>query len=213
MSIDVKICGLKTAEAVDAAIEGGASMVGFVFYPPSPRCVTPFEAINFLKRIPHGVRKVALFVDPDDYDVGAVCRQLPVDLVQLHGHESLERVVQIKTITGLPVMKAVGIASALDIKLAHSYENICERILLDAKPPKDAPLPGGNALSFDWTLIANETWEKPWMLAGGLSVENLAEAVKISGATAVDVSSGVEEAPGQKSVQKIQAFLSLAKSL
>jgi len=213
MSLDVKICGLKTTEALDAAIEGGASMVGFVFFPPSPRCVTPFEAINFLKRVPHGVRKVALFVDPDDYDVGAVCRQLPVDLVQLHGSESLERVADIKTITGLPVMKAVGIANADDIKLAHAYEPICERILLDAKAPKDAALPGGNALSFDWSLIANETWTKPWMLAGGLTPENLNDAVKISGATAVDVSSGVEDAPGHKSVQKIQDFLTLAATL
>ena len=213
MSIDVKICGINSPKALDAAVSGGAKMLGFVFFPKSPRAVTPVEANALMDKVPDGVSKVALMVNPDDYDVGAVCRQLPVDLLQLHGSESIERIADIKAITGLPVMKAVGIAGADDIARAHEYESLCERILLDAKPPKDADLPGGNALSFDWTLIAGETWQRPWMLAGGLNPGNLAEAVATSKASFVDVSSGVEDAPGQKSPAKIQEFLKLAQSL
>ena len=213
MPVDVKICGLKTAEAVDAAVEGGAKMVGFVFFPKSPRAVTPVEAKALMARVPDGVSKVALMVDPDDFDARAVCNQLPVDILQLHGAESLKRVADLKAVTGIEVMKAVGIANAEDIARAHEYEQICERVLLDAKPPKDADRPGGNALSFDWSLIANETWTKPWLLAGGLSAENLKEAVETSRAAFVDVSSGVEDAPGQKSVAKIRDFLALARSL
>ena len=213
MSIDVKICGINSAEALDAAVKGGASMLGFVFFPPSPRCVTPDEARALMALVPAGVKKVALMVNPDDYDVGAVCRKLPIDILQLHGGEDLPRIADIQASIGLPIMKAVGISGPDDIKKAHEYESICDRILLDAKPPKDAKLPGGNALSFDWTLIRGETWVKSWMLAGGLSLENLGEAVKISGAHAVDVSSGVEDQPGHKSVQKIQDFLKLAQTL
>jgi len=213
MTIDVKICGLKTQDAVDAAVSGGARMLGFVFFPPSPRCITPFEAVPLMKSVPQGVLRVGLFVDPDDLDVGAVCRQLPLDLVQLHGQESLARVSDIKAITGLPVMKAIGISDSDDIKRAHAYESICDYILLDAKPPKGAPLPGGNALSFDWGLILGETWTKPWLLAGGLNVDNLESAVKTSGAKFVDTSSGVEEPPGHKNVAKINQFLKLASLL
>lgn len=213
MSIDVKICGINTPEALDAAVAGGAKMLGFVFFAKSPRVVSRDEARALLERVPDGVLKVALMVDPDDQDVGAVCRQLPFDLVQLHGSESVERVAEIKAITGKPVMKAVGISGPDDIARAHEFEAVCERILLDAKAPEGAMLPGGNALSFDWELIRGESWEKPWMLAGGLNAENLAQAVKISGAAAVDVSSGVEDAPGRKSVDKIRAFLALAATL
>ena len=213
MSIDVKICGINSAEALDAAAQGGARMLGFVFFPKSPRSVTPVEAQALMARVPEGVLKVALMVDPDDFDVGAVCRQLPVDVVQLHGSESLERVADIKAVTGLPVMKAVGIQGADDIKRAHEFEALCDYILLDAKAPEGADLPGGNALSFDWDLIRGETWAKPWLLAGGLNAGNLAEAVKTSGAGFVDVSSGVEDAPGRKSARKIREFLGLAASL
>lgn len=213
MPIDVKICGMNSAEALDAAVAGGAKMLGFVFFPPSPRCVTPVEAADLMARVPEGLTKVALMVDPDDFDVGAVCRQLPVDCIQLHGKETVERVADIKAITGLPVMKAVGIASTDDIKHAHGFEAVCERILLDAKAPVGSVLPGGNALSFDWQLIRGETWAKPWLLAGGLTAENLGQAVKTSGAGFVDVSSGVEDAPGHKSPEKIRAFLKMAASL
>ncbi|OEJ69335.1 phosphoribosylanthranilate isomerase [Magnetovibrio blakemorei] len=213
MPIDVKICGINSVEALDAAVAGGAKMLGFVFFPKSPRAVTPMEAKALMAHVPDGVLKVALMVDPDDFDARAVCHQLPIDILQLHGSESLERVADLKAVTGLPVMKAVGIAGADDIARAHSYESVVERLLLDAKAPNDAVLPGGNAVSFDWPLIADETWTKPWMLAGGLTVENLSEAVNISKATFVDVSSGVEDSPGVKSVAKIRAFLSLANSL
>lgn len=213
MSLDVKICGINSPDALDAAVQGGAKMLGFVFFPKSPRAVTPAEAGALMARVPPGVTKVALLVDPDDFDLGAIRRQLPIDLVQLHGSESLERVAGVKAISGLPVMKAVGIAGPDDIARAHNYEAVCERLLLDAKAPKGAALPGGNALSFDWSLIAGERWSKPWMLAGGLNTANLAEAVKTSKARAVDVSSGVEDAPGRKSPAKIKEFLALAKAL
>lgn len=213
MPVDVKICGIRTPGALDAAVSGGAKMVGFVFFPKSPRAVTPVEALALMARVPDGVTKVALLVDPDDYEARAICRQLPVDLVQLHGSETLERVADIKAVTGKPVMKAVGVAGPDDIARAHEYEAVADHVLLDAKPPKDADLPGGNALSFDWALIANETWTTPWLLAGGLNAGNLAEAVKTSGAAFVDVSSGVEDAPGQKSPEKIKAFLDIAASL
>ena len=213
MSIDVKICGINSPAALDAAVEGGAKMLGFVFFPPSPRCVTPTEAASLMARVPDGVLKVALMVNPDDFDVGAVCRQLPIDLIQLHGQETVERVADIKAITGLPIMKAVGIAGAEDIARAHDFEAVCERILLDAKAPQGSALPGGNALSFDWDLIRGETWAKPWLLAGGLNAQNLENAVKTSGAGFVHVSSGVEDAPGHKSVIKIGEFLRLASSL
>jgi len=213
MSIDVKICGIKTVEAIDAAVQGGAKMLGFVFFEKSPRNVTTDEARELLARVPAGVTKVALTVNPSDAQARSIARELPFDLIQLHGSESVERVGDLKAITALPMMKAIGIEGPDDIARAHQYEQVCERILLDAKPPKDATLPGGNALSFDWNLISGEKWQKPWLLAGGLNADNLAEAVKTSGADFVDVSSGVEDAPGQKSVEKIRTFLELAGKL
>lgn len=213
MTIDVKICGINSPEALDAAVAGGAKMLGFVFFPASPRAVTPAEAQALMARVPEGVSKVALMVDPNDFKARSIGAQLPFDLVQLHGDESPARVAEIKAITGKPVMKAVGIAGADDIARAHEFEAVADRILLDAKAPEGADLPGGNALSFDWQLIQGETWKKPWMLAGGLNAENLRTAVKTSGASFVDVSSGVEDAPGRKSVDKIREFLALAASL
>ena len=213
MPIDVKICGIKTPEALDAAVEGGAKMLGSVFFEKSPRNVTLDVARDLLARVPDDVTKVALMVNPSDDEVRSIGAELPFDLIQLHGDESVERVAEIQAIAGKPVMKAVGIAGADDIARAHAYEAVCERILLDAKAPPGAALPGGNALSFDWDLIRGEKWQKPWLLAGGLSAENLAEAVKTSGASFVDVSSGVEDAPGRKSVAKIREFLQRAASL
>lgn len=213
MSIDVKICGINSIEALDAAVLGGAKMLGFVFFAKSPRFITRDEARALLARVPAGVLKVALLVGPDDSFVRSIACDLPFDWVQLHGEESPERVAEIKLITGLPVMKAVGISGPEDIARAHGFEAVADRILLDAKAPKGAALPGGNALSFDWNLIRGETWQKPWMLAGGLNAANVAQAVKISGAKAVDVSSGVEDAPGHKSPDKIREFLQVAASL
>lgn len=213
MPVDVKICGINSAEALDAAVAGGAKMLGFVFFEKSPRNVSRDEARDLLARVPEGILKVALLVNPDDTKAQSIGRELPFDMIQLHGDESPERIAELKTITGLPAMKAIGIAGVEDIARAHAYEDVCERILLDAKAPKGAVLPGGNALSFDWDLIAGETWTKPWLLAGGLNAGNLAEAVRVSGAKFVDVSSGVEDAPGVKSPTKIREFLALAHSL
>jgi len=213
MSVNVKICGINSAAALDAAVAGGARMLGFVFFNKSPRVVSPDEARDLLARVPAGITKVALMVEPNDIKAHAVGRQLPFDMIQLHGCETVQRVADLKTLTGLPVMKAVGIENAADLTRAHDYEALCDYLLLDAKAPPGAVLPGGNAVSFDWRILHGERWPKPWLLAGGLNTENLVDAVRISGAKFVDVSSGVEDAPGQKSGQKIADFLALAKTL
>jgi phosphoribosylanthranilate isomerase len=215
MPVDVKICGLKTAEAVDAAVEGGAFMTGFVFYPPSPRNLSPADAAPLVARVPAGVVKVGLFVDAADDAIDAVLDAAPLELLQFHGSESPDRVRAVKDRTGLPVMKVVPLASEDDLEAASDYEACADRLLFDAKPPKDmaGALPGGNALAFDWALLKGRTWALPWMLAGGLTADNLAEAVATSGATALDVSSGVEDAPGVKNVAKIRAFLAAAKRI
>ncbi len=215
VSIDVKICGLDRAEAVDAAVEGGARYTGFVFYPPSPRNLTPEAAAPLIERVPSSVIRVGLFVDPSDAKIDAVLTQTRLDLVQLHGSETPERVAEIKSRTSLPAMKVVRLASADDLDAAHAYEGTADRLLFDAKPPahmKEA-LPGGNALVFDWELLAGSNWPVPWMLAGGLTADNIGEAVRISGARALDVSSGVEDRPGVKNIEKIRAFLAAAAAI
>jgi len=211
MSVTVKICGLTRAEDVDAAVGAGAGMVGFVFFPPSPRAVTPEAAADLASRVPEGVLKVALSVDADDATLGAIVDRVKLDILQLHGKEPPERVIEVKKRFGLPVMKAVPIAGPEDVGNARAYESAVDRLMFDAKPPKGATRPGGNALAFDWNLIADEKWEKPWVLAGGLTPENVAEAIRVSGATAVDVSTGVEDAPGLKSAAKIRDFIAAAK--
>ena len=215
MTIEVKICGLDRAAAVDAAIEGGAHYTGFVFYPPSPRNLTPESAALLTERVPSSVTKVGLFVDPTDAKIDSVLALNDLDMIQLHGSESPARVAEVKTHTGLPVMKAIKIASAQDIDDASAYYDIADRILFDALAPAEmmGALPGGNALKFDWTLIAGLVVPLPWMLAGGLTAENLAEAIRVTGAPVVDVSSGVEDRPGVKSLDKIRAFLAAAKKL
>lgn len=211
MSGFVKICGLRTADALDASVEQGASHVGFVFYPPSPRHLAPAEAGRLIARLPDSVVPVALTVDADDDAIAAILAAAPVRLLQAHGQESPARVAEIRQRFGLPVMKAVGIADAGDVARAHDYEAVADLLLLDAKAPKKG-LPGGNGLAFDWGLIANEHWSRPWFLAGGLTPDNVAEAIRISGARAVDVSSGVEQAPGVKDIGLIAAFLAAARS-
>lgn len=211
MSGFVKICGLRTAAAVDASIEHGASHVGFVFYPASPRNIGPAEAGRLIARLPDSVVPVALTVDADDDAIAAILAEAPVRMLQAHGKESPERVAALRQRFGLPVMKAIGIAEAGDVARAHDYEAVADLLLLDAKAPKKG-LPGGNGLAFDWGLIANEGWSRPWFLAGGLTPDNVAEAIRISGARAVDVSSGVEQAPGVKDIGLIAAFLAAARS-
>jgi phosphoribosylanthranilate isomerase len=201
----VKICGLTSADAVRRAAEAGAAYIGLNFFAPSPRSVTLEQAVVLAEAAPTGVTKVALAVDPDDALVASLSA-LPIDMIQLHGSESPERVVEVKAMSGLPVMKVIGIRVADDLALIDAHRN-ADQILVDAKPPKDAVLPGGNGLSFDWRLIAERDWPCPWMLAGGLTPENVAEAIRMTGANQVDVASGVESAPGIKDPKKMAAFI------
>lgn len=207
----VKICGLTRPEDVVAAAEAGARYVGFVFFAKSPRNVSIETARALAVEVPMGIAKVALVVDPTDAEIDAICDAVPLDMLQLHGAETPERVLELRARTGLPVMKAVGIAQASDLETLALYEAVADQILVDAKPPKDADLPGGNGLAFDWRLISARRWPKPWMLAGGLSPENVAEAVALTGAPQVDVSSGVEASPGLKDAAKVAAFVRAAQ--
>ena len=209
-NIRVKICGLSTQEGLQAVADTGAAFVGFVFFPKSPRNVSIEQARELALATPVGLAKVALVVDADNAFLDAITDAVPLDMLQLHGHESPERVLEIKARYGLPVMKAVGIADASDVPNIDLYNAVADQILIDAKPPKSATLPGGNGLSFDWTLIAKRRWPKPWMLAGGLTPDNVAEAIALTGATQVDVSSGVEAGVGIKDNAKIAAFVAAA---
>jgi phosphoribosylanthranilate isomerase len=214
MSVAAKICGLSTGEAVAAAVAGGATYVGFVFYPPSPRAVTPDRAARLCAEVPAGIARVGLFVDADDAVIEAALARVPLDILQFHGTETPQRVAEAKLRFGRAVMKAVAIAGPQDVLAVARYEEIADLLLFDAKPPRrpDA-LPGGNGLVFDWELIAGRSWVRPWLLSGGLTAELLTEAVRISGAAAVDVSSGVESGPGQKDPDKIRAFLTAARAV
>jgi phosphoribosylanthranilate isomerase len=209
MTVETKICGISSRDAMSVAVDGGASYVGLVFYPPSPRAVTAQQAASLCENVPGGVIKVGLFVDIDDDTLDSIISSVPLNLLQLHGSETPERVTQIKQRSGLPVIKAIKIASADDVATATAYFDTADRLLFDAKAPADmkGALPGGNALMFDWQLIAGRIWPLPWMLSGGLDAENVAEAIRVTGAGAVDVSSGVESAPGVKDVARIAAFL------
>lgn len=215
MSIEVKLCGLNTPEAMDAAVSAGVDMIGLNFYPPSPRAVTTEEGARLAQRAGARVRKAGLLVNPDDELLIRVTQSVPLDLLQLHGEIPAERVAEIRARFGLPVMLALPIAREEDFEAVAPFEPVADRFLFDAKPPKtmkDA-LPGGNAISFDWQLLAGRSFRRPWMLAGGLTTDNVAQAVQISGAKAVDTASGVEEAPGKKSVEKIKAFVAAARAL
>ncbi len=215
MTVAAKICGLNSRAAVAAAVEGGASHVGFVFYPPSPRSLEPPAAAALAALVPPAIVKVGLFVDADDETLARVTAAVALDMLQLHGHETPSRVADIKRRFARPVMKAISVAGPADIDGAQAYAGVADWLLFDAKPPKDmaGALPGGNALAFDWTLVGARSWPLPWMLSGGLHVGNLAEAVRISHASAVDVSSGVEDRPGVKNPAKIRAFLAAARAL
>ncbi|WP_407494657.1 phosphoribosylanthranilate isomerase [Pseudooceanicola sp. MF1-13] len=212
MDTRVKICGLSRPEDVDTAARAGAVYGGFVFFSKSPRNVSLDVARDLALGAPVGLAKVALVVDADDALIDALVDQVPLDMLQLHGHESPERVVELRSRTGLPVMKAVGVAGPEDLAVIATYEQVADQILIDAKPPKGADLPGGNGLAFDWRLLTGRKyWTRPWMLAGGLHAGNVAEAVRLTGARQVDVSSGVESAPGVKDAEKIRDFVAAAK--
>ena len=210
MAVRVKICGVRDRAALDAAACCGAAYVGFVFFPRSPRHLTWDAAAALATAAPAGLCKVALAVDPDDAALDRLAA-LPLDMIQLHGAETPARIAAVRARLGLPVMKAVGVATAADLARLDLYESAADQILCDAKPPQDGPLPGGTGVAFDWRLIAGRGWRRPWMLAGGLTPENVAEAVRLTGAQAVDVSSGVESAPGVKDADKIARFIAAAQ--
>jgi phosphoribosylanthranilate isomerase len=214
MGVAAKICGLASEDAVTAAVEAGAAYLGFVFYPPSPRAVSPAHAARLCAVIPDGIARVGLFVDASDDMIAAVLDAAPIDILQFHGSESPQRVAAAQARFARPIMKTVAIAGPDDVRGALLYEEAADLLLFDAKPPRrpDA-LPGGNGLAFDWGLIAGSSWHRPWMLSGGLTAELLPEAVRISGAVIVDVSSGVESRPGHKDPAKIRAFLAAAHAL
>lgn len=209
--IRVKVCGLRTGADVAAAAASGAAYVGFVFFAKSPRHLSLPEARELALAAPVGLAKVALTVDANDATLDAIVEAMPLDMLQLHGHESPERVAEVRARYGLPVMKALGVADEGDLPAILEYSLAADQILIDAKPPKGADLPGGNGLAFDWRLISGRHWLRPWMLAGGLTADNIAEAVRLTGARQVDVSSGVESAPGVKDPARIAAFLKAAR--
>ncbi|WP_235953216.1 phosphoribosylanthranilate isomerase [Salipiger sp. PrR002] len=207
MDIQVKICGLRTPADVAAVAEAGARYAGFVFFPKSPRAVTVAQARELALAAPVGLAKVALVVDADDALLQEITDNVPLDILQLHGKESVERVVEIRKRFGLPVMKAVGVASEEDLPALEAYGRVADMLLVDAKAPKGGALPGGNGLAFDWRLIAGRRWPVPWILAGGLTAQNVAQAVRMTGARQIDLSSGVESAPGEKSPELIRDFM------
>lgn len=210
--VKAKICGISTPETMQAALDGGARWVGLVFFPKSPRNVSIATAAELSRMVGTGTRVVGLFVDPTDALLDDVTGQVPLDLIQLHGGETPERVAAIRARFNLPVMKAVKVGEPADLDAAATYEPVADMLLFDAKPPKGAVLPGGNGVSFDWSLLAGRVWGKPWMLSGGLDPANVAQAIRATGATSVDVSSGVEDAPGRKNPDLIRAFLRAAAS-
>jgi len=210
-----KICGLTAGDAVDAAIEAGADMLGFVFFEKSPRNVSPEEVAELLDPVPPEVREeleiVGLFVDPTDAEIDAVFRHVRLDIVQLHGSESPERVEEVRQEFAVEVIKAIGVSSPEDLKAAEPFVGVADYLLFDAKPPAGADRPGGNAQAFPGEIMKAWKADGPWLLAGGLTSENVKDAIKTAGAPGVDVSSGVEAAPGQKDPVKIEAFLAAVK--
>ncbi len=210
--IRVKICGLREVNAVAAAAESGANYIGLNFVPKSPRYVTLDLAKELALAAPTGMAKVGLVVDVDDARLDAILESVPLDMIQLHGAETPARVAEVRQRTGLPVMKAIGIAGADDVHAIAEYAPVADQLLIDTKPPKDAKITGGNGVAFDWTLIAGRRWAVPWMLAGGLTMANVAEAIAVTGAKQVDLSSGVESAPGVKDPKLIADFIAAARA-
>ena len=209
----VKICGISTVEALDAACRAGADFVGFVFFERSPRHISYEQAANLSRAVPNGVIKVALSVNADDATLKQIVESLDPDILQLHGHESPARVAEIKQKFGLPTLKAIAIESEEDFAVAAPYEGVADMILFDAKAPKDLKnaLPGGNGISFDWKLLNNAAIKGDFMLSGGLNAHNVAEAIALTGAAIVDVSSGVETSPGKKDIELIAQFIATVK--
>jgi phosphoribosylanthranilate isomerase len=211
MPVKVKICGLTDELTAQAAIEAGADFLGVVFYDKSPRHVTVEQAAEILQFVPDDVQRVGLFVDPDMALLNGVMNHVRLDFFQFHGRETPERVEQVRLEFGMPVIKALGIGGPADLDAAQVYAGVADWLLFDAKPAVGLDRPGGNAQSFDWSILKGGQWACPWLLAGGLTVDNVAEAIRLSGARAVDVSSGVESAPGIKDASLIAQFIAAAK--
>jgi phosphoribosylanthranilate isomerase len=210
MTVNAKICGLSTPETIDAAVRGGARYVGFVTFPKSPRHIST-ETMRVLGAlVPKTVTRVGLFVDPDDALLDEKLATGALDLLQLHGGETPERVAAIKQRTGKPVMKVIKVGAPADVERAFAYAGVADRLMFEGA---EGTLPGGNAMTFDWTFLSGRTMPLPWMLAGGLNPGNVAEAVRVTGTRTVDVSSGVESSPGVKSADLIRAFLDAVKAL
>lgn len=209
--VAVKICGITDSADIPAALLAGARYLGFVFFPKSPRNLSIKDAAFLAGTVPAGVAKVGLTVDASDAELEAILDQVPLDMLQLHGRETPARVEAVRRRHGLPVMKAVGVAGEEDLAQLDLYAQVADQLLVDAKPPTGASRPGGNAASFDWRLVAGRRWPVPWMLAGGLTPENVADAIRLTGARQVDVSSGVERAPGVKDGAAISAFVEAAR--
>jgi phosphoribosylanthranilate isomerase len=206
MTLDIKICGLKTGEALAAALDNGASHVGFIFFPKSPRYIAPDEAGRLRQAAGGKAKAVAVTVDADDATLDTIVAAMSPDMLQLHGSETPERVSAVKARYGLPVMKAFSIRDTADLVAIERYRGIADRFLFDAKPPKGAELPGGNGVPFDWRVLAALAPDIDYMLSGGLNAENIGEALRLVGPAGIDISSGVESAPGVKDVGLIEAF-------
>jgi phosphoribosylanthranilate isomerase len=213
MSLTIKICGLRTPEALDVSLHEGADMVGFVFFPPSPRHVDFAAARELGARVNGRALKVALFVDAEDEWLGATIAALAPDLLQLHGRETPERVAAVKTRFRLPVMKAIAVETRDDLLSVPDYAEVADRLIFDARAPRDATRPGGLGKPFDWRLLKNLDPPVPFMLSGGLNRDNVAEAIEITGAGGVDVSSGVERVPGEKDPDLIRGFIRAVRAL
>jgi phosphoribosylanthranilate isomerase len=211
MTVRVKICGLTRPQDVQACADAGAAYAGFNFFPKSPRYLTPEAARDLAILAPVGLAKVGLVVAADNDLLDQIVDTVPLDMIQLHGGESVARVAEVRARYGLPVMKVIGVAGAEDVPQIAAFEQVADQILIDAKPPKDAVLPGGNGLVFDWRVIAGRKWARPWMLAGGLTAANAAAAVAATGAVQLDTASGVESAPGVKDAQMIADFVEAAQ--
>jgi phosphoribosylanthranilate isomerase len=215
MAVATKICGVNSLAAAHAVAEGGADFVGFVFYPPSPRYVTPQAAHKLAAAVAADAASVGVFVNPTDAQLDEALGLVPLTMIQLHGRESVERVAEVRKRAGVPIMKAIPISQAADVNAAVEYEDTADWLLFDARPPlgRIGALPGGNAITFDWSLLYGRTWRRPWMLSGGLNAGNVGEAVAASGALTVDVSSGVEDSPGHKNPERIRVFLDAVRAL
>lgn len=210
--MEVKICGLRSRGDLVAAAAAGATWGGLVFYPPSPRHVPLADARWIAEALPERLRLVALTVDATDAEIEAILEAMPVSMLQLHGSETPERTAAVRDRFGLPVMKAVGVSEEGDLDGLPAYAGAVDMVLVDARPPEGAELPGGNGVAFDWRLVRDMAWPAPWMLAGGLTPENVAEAVRLTGAVRVDVSSGVEKARGVKDPARMDAFVQAARA-